>query len=59
MHPYERDHISDMTRQPRDLRTLIQQTAAELTGLDLRATTRSWPICPPGTIIRSPLATHP
>ena len=57
--PYERDYFTGMTRQPRDLRVLIQKVAAEVSGLDLRSTSVPWPICPPATIINSPLAPAP
>lgn len=59
MDPYEKDIFSGMTRQPKDLRLLIQRTGTQASGLDLRNGSGSWHICPPGTILASPLAPSP
>ena len=59
MDPYEKDIFSGMTRQPKDLRLLIQRKGTQVSGLDLRNGSGSWHICPPGTILVSPLAPSP
>ena len=59
MDPYEEDIFTRMTRQPKDVRLLIQRVATEQTGLDMRTGSTPWHICPPGTMLSTPLAPAP
>lgn len=56
MHPFDPTLANPSRRENRQLRALLANEASRLTGLEMRNARSPWPITPPGTIMRTPLA---
>ena len=58
MLPFDEAVIMPGSRDSRALRNLLLQEASVTSGFNIQATNPNWPICPPGTILRAPLAPY-
>ncbi len=56
MDPFDPTLANPSRRENRQLRALLANEASRLTGLEMRNARSPWPITPPGTIMRTPLA---
>ena len=55
MIPYSPGIAAPSAKHNRRLKNLILQEASRLSSFTLRETSHPWPICPPGTILATPL----
>ena len=56
MTPYDAALANPLSRQHRQLKTLILKEACAISGYTLREGRRPWALCAPGTILATPLA---